>query len=201
MNVPETFQVDPEQWEAALKEIQFPHLWYSMTKDKNHYIGCYNTARGHSSNKRVDFKFMKEVKHGYYLSMSEIVAEVNAKIIKVPKTINLHSDGFDICFDYDSFFQQIYCDSWSIKMDGSDLSMGVGFKKNEILRGSAPIVSLFMTHMKQYRDIQNQLVGDVRTSLLRVVTVKSIYGNQTCVTCEQPQSPPLSRSNIQTIEI
>ena len=57
----------------------------------------------HSSNKRVDFKFMKEVKHGYYLSMSEIVAEVNAKIIKVPKTINLHSDGFDICFDYDSF--------------------------------------------------------------------------------------------------
>ena len=103
MNVPETFQVDPEQWEVALKEIQFPHLWYSMTKDKNHYIGCYNTARGHSSNKRVDFKFMKEVKHGYYLSMSEIVAEVNAKIIKVPKTINLHSDGFDICFDYDSF--------------------------------------------------------------------------------------------------
>ena len=58
-----------------------------------------------------------------------------------------------------------------------------------------------MTHMKQYRDIQNQLVGDVRTSLLRVVTVKSIYGNQTCVTCEQPQFPPLSRSNIQTIEI
>ena len=81
------------------------------------------------------------------------------------------------------------------------MSMRMGFKENEILRGSVPIVSLSMTHMKRYRDIQNQLVGDVRTSLLRVVTVKSIYGDPTCVTCEKPQSLPLSRSNIQSIEI
>ena len=145
---------------------------------------------------------MKEVKHGCYLSMSEMVAEVNAKIPKGPKTINLHSDGFDICFDYDSFSNKsIVTHGVSIKMEGSDLSMRMGFKENEILRGSVPIVSLSMTHMKRYRDIQNQLVGDVRTSLLRVVTVKSIYGDPTCVTCEKPQSLPLSRSNIQSIEI
>ena len=26
VNLPETFQVDLEHWEVALKEIQFPHL-------------------------------------------------------------------------------------------------------------------------------------------------------------------------------
>ena len=35
--------------------------------------------------------------------MPEIVAELNAKIPVEPKTINLHTDGFGICFYYDSF--------------------------------------------------------------------------------------------------
>ena len=29
-NSPETLQVDPEHWEVALKEIQFPYLWYNV---------------------------------------------------------------------------------------------------------------------------------------------------------------------------
>ena len=33
-NLRETLQVDPEHWEVALKEIQFPHLWYNVRKDK-----------------------------------------------------------------------------------------------------------------------------------------------------------------------
>ena len=33
-NLRETFQVDPEHWEIVLKEIQFPHLWYNVRKDK-----------------------------------------------------------------------------------------------------------------------------------------------------------------------
>ena len=47
--------------------------------------------------------------------------------------------------------------------------MRLGFKENEILRGSTPIISPFMTNMEQntalrvYTDIiQNQLVGHVR---------------------------------------
>ena len=93
-------QVDPEQWEVALKEIQFPHLWYNVRKNKNYFIGWYNTVIGHSSNnKRVKFKFMKELKPDYYSSMSEMVAELNANIPTRPDIINLHSDGFDIRFD------------------------------------------------------------------------------------------------------
>ena len=45
---------------------------------------------------------MKEIKPGYYSSMSEIVAELNVKIPAEPKDINLHLDGYDIRFDYDS---------------------------------------------------------------------------------------------------
>ena len=46
--------------------------------------------------------------------------------------------------------------------------------------------------------IQNQLVGDVRASLLRVVPVKLRHGETTCVIYKQLQFPPLSTSNIQT---
>ena len=70
--------------------------------------------------------------------------------------------------------------------------MRFGFKENEILCGLTPIVSLFMANMEQYTTlyvntdiIQNQLVSDVRASLLRMVPVKSIYGDKTCVTYEQ----------------
>ena len=63
-----------------------------------------------------------------------------------------------------------YCVSFSInKMEGFNLAMRLGFKENEILRGSTPIISPFMTNMEQntalrvYADIiQNQLVGHVR---------------------------------------
>ena len=45
VNLPEILQVDPEHWEVALKEIQFPYLWYNVRKDKNYFIGWYNTVR------------------------------------------------------------------------------------------------------------------------------------------------------------
>ena len=44
------------------------------------YDGCHRA----SLDKRAEFKFMKEIKPGYYLIMPEIVAEMNAK----PKTQN-----------------------------------------------------------------------------------------------------------------
>ena len=39
---------------------------------------------------------MKEIKLGHYSSMSEMVAELNAKIPTAPNIINLHSDGFNV---------------------------------------------------------------------------------------------------------
>ena len=44
-------------------------------------------------------------------------------------------------------------------------------------------------------------MSDVKTPLLRVVPVKSKYGDTACVSYEQPQFLPLSRPNIQTEEI
>ena len=87
-----------------------------------------------------------------------------------------------------------------------DLAIRLVFKENEILRGPSPIVSPFMANMERYTAlyvytdvIQNHLVGDVRAPFLRAVPVKSRYGDTICVTCEQPQFFPLSRSNIQTV--
>ena len=109
------------------------------------------------------------------------------------------------------FFQQVYCDyvSWSFNKKWRDWTwLCDGIQRKWILRGSASIVSQFMTNMKRYTAlcvytgiILNQLVGFVRAPLLRVVPVKLRYGDATFVTYEQPQFLPLSRSNIQTIEI
>ena len=80
-----------------------------------------------------------------------MVPELNAKIPTGPNTINLNSDGFNICFDYDSFSSKTVVTMFHgvlIKMEGSDLAMQMGFKKNEILRGSTSIVSPFMTKIK-----------------------------------------------------
>ena len=65
MHLSETLQVDSEHWEVALKEIQFSHLWYYVRKEKNYFIGWCNTVMGCLSNKRVEFKFTKEIKPGY----------------------------------------------------------------------------------------------------------------------------------------
>ena len=65
VNLSQTLQVDPEYWEVALKEIQFPHLWCNVIKDENYFIGRYNTIIGRPFNKRVEFKFMMtEIKPG-----------------------------------------------------------------------------------------------------------------------------------------
>ena len=88
---------------------------------------------------------MKGIKFVYYSSMPEMVAKLNAKIPRGPNTINLHSNGFDIRFDYASFSNKTIVaisHGVSIKMEG--------FKENEILRGSTPIVSPFMTNMKRF---------------------------------------------------
>ena len=133
--------------------------------------------------------------------MSGIVAKLNAKTPTKPKIINLHLDGFDIRFDYDSFSSKsIVTMSYgvSIKMEGSDLAVRLELKENEILRGPTPTESPFTTNM---HIIQNELVGDARAPLLPVVPVKSRYGGTTCVTYEQTQFLPLSRSIIQTMEI
>ena len=117
--------MDPEHWEVPLKEIQFPHLWYNVTKN-SFFIGWYNTVIWCPSNKKIEFKSMEEIKPGYYLSMPEMVAELNAHIPAEPKTINLHLHGFDICFNNDSFSNKsivTMSQGVSIKTEGSDLAM------------------------------------------------------------------------------
>ena len=64
---------------------------------------------------------MKEIKSGCYSGMIEMVAELNANIPAEPKTINFHSDSFDICFDSNSFSNKAIVTmshGVSIKMEG-----------------------------------------------------------------------------------
>ena len=213
VNLPEVLKVDPENWEVALKEIQFPHLWYNVRDEKNYFTGWFNSTIGVGRLKksRVEIKFMKEVKPGYYSSVSELIAELNSKLPSREIDKKIGSSLYKMRFDYDQYSnktsvtipEEVY-----LVMEGSGLAMRLRFKESEILRGPGIITSKYMCNMDRYSSlyvytdiIQNQLVGDVRAPLLRVVPVTSKYGEVTCVTYEQPHFLPLSRSNIQTIEI
>ena len=82
--------------------------------------------------------------------MSEIIAELNAKIPAEPKNINLHLNGFDIRFDYGFFSNKsvvIMFHGVSIKMEGLDWAMRLGFNENETFSGPSPFVSLFTANM------------------------------------------------------
>ena len=103
MNLSETLQVDPENFEVALTEIQFPHLWYNMRKDKYFLLVGTILLQDVPLIKELNSNFMKEIKLGYFSNVPEMVAELNAKIPRGPNIINLHSDDFDIRFHYDSF--------------------------------------------------------------------------------------------------
>ena len=75
---------------------------------------------------------MKEIKLGYYSSMPEMVAELNAEIPTGSNTIHFHSDGFNILFDYNPFFNKSVVNmshGRQTKMEGSDVAMRRGFKK------------------------------------------------------------------------
>ena len=58
--------------------------------------------------------------------MTAIAAEMNTKIPAEPKTKKLHSDGFDIRFDYDSFSNKTIVTMSHrvlIKLEGRDLAI------------------------------------------------------------------------------
>ena len=75
-----------------------------------------------------------------------MVAELNAKIPTGTNTINFHSDGFEIRFDYDSFSNKTIVaisHRVSIKLEESDLAMQMGFKENEILHCIKHCISVY----------------------------------------------------------
>ena len=129
VNLPETFQVDPEHWGVALEEIQFLHLWYNVRKDKSYFIGWHSTVMERPSNKRVEFKFMKEIKYSYYSVIIGFWTEH-----RDTSRIQGHKFRFG-WFQYSFWlwflFQQVCCNylSWSInKNGGTRLSYVIGIQ-------------------------------------------------------------------------
>lgn len=100
-----------------------------------------------------------------------------------------------------------------LNLNGSDVERCLGFNENTVLenKGNKKLTlssfSLASTEnmykaIYVYTDIiENQFVGDVRVPLLRVVPVTSQYGDICCIKYDKPYFIPLSRSNIQTIEV
>ena len=77
--------MDPVHLKVVLKQI---HFWFNVRKHKHYLMGWYNTVIRHPPNKKVEFKFMKKIKSGYYSSMVGMDPEI--------ETINLYLVGFGL---------------------------------------------------------------------------------------------------------
>ena len=93
-----------------------------------------------------------------------------------------------------------------LDFNNSDVGYCLGYNPNEVLSAAKHhtlqnIASLYLyQNCYIYTDIvQNQLVGDVKALLLRVVPVKD--ENMTYINYDRPHFLPINRSNISVVEV
>ena len=88
-----------------------------------------------------------------------MIVELNAKVLAEPNYINLHLDGFDVCFDYDYFSNKsvvTMSHGVSIKKERSDLALRLGFTEMKFF------VDLHLLYLRLWQ-IWNDIQGYMST--------------------------------------
>ena len=182
-------QLDPSKWEVALSEIQLAHTWYNVRKGKNTLIKTF-----------LKTSSLLQIPEGNYINIKKIVENIKVKDdfsnpiqikfsdidqkvkIDVPKDVELRFNGSDIarCFGFDN----------NAKLDeGTSLSTSIS------------TINIYRSIYVYTDIIENQLTGDYKVPLLRVIPITSKYGDNVCVRYDKPHFFNVNRSRIQTIEI
>lgn len=218
VNLPNPLEIDVDKWEVALQEIHFNNSWYNIRENKNVIIKTYfNLTLSERKLIRNNFastvKFGKKtstgmelhrhikIPKGCYKNVKDIVDLLNNQEKGDPKPTN---------YQLDESSQQTIISSelnCSLDMFNSDIAKILGFPPTLKLQGGIETshnISRTNVHdnVYVYTDIvQNQHVGDYKVPLLRVVPVRSTFGQMNWVHYDQPHYLRLSRGNITTIEI
>lgn len=197
VNLSSSINLDPAKWEVGLSEIQFTHTWYNIREGKNMIKKISHI------NKLVYTYSEISISKGFYKSIEDVISK-------------LEEQEKDISYIYTSLDRKTKItipESCKLDMNGSDIARCLGFnpsnqtslswgqKKSMISQSMSNVNHLYESIYVYCDIIKNQNVGDVSVPLLRNVPVTSKYGDVCCVKYDKPHYMPLSRSNIQTIEI
>eukprot|EP00111_Clytia_hemisphaerica_P012033 TCONS_00035368-protein len=220
---PDEIKVSPTQWKVALKEIIFPHSWYTIKDGSNTIIKFYyNITEDETLNltkSTTPYTFLKDKSGKDTLAkLITVKPGIYQNILDIIKALNKQDEGdirpMDFSLDITSKTSVTIFRDCTIKWNNSDIAKCFGFdpsgdissisaldEKITIISNSIgttqPLEIIYV-----YSDIvENQHVGDFKVPLLRIIPIRSKFGEINWVRFDKPQFLKLSRENINNIEI
>jgi hypothetical protein len=184
------------RWECALSELTYPVTWYNISPDADFYILHTETGRV----KTVT------VPEGYYADVAQLLSVMyNLIVSDDPSYANAVGISIDeingkAVFDIAVGYQILWVDEQLAQVFGmmrhtaSPSGVSKSARPIDIRRGSH---GLFV-----YTDIvSHSMVGDSSVPLLRIVPLDGLGGEMVTRTYDKMHYVPISRSNIDTIEM
>jgi hypothetical protein len=183
-------------WEVGLVEIIYPHSWHNVPPDDVH-IEVFDVGDPRKG-KSV------EIDYGHYGSPKQLTTAINEAFKKSAKSIQLHFNEVThrMTFEFEG--------DHLVSLSGGLASM-LGFDSTRIYRShfersiEAPRgveMERGFDNLYVYCDIVEQrIVGDVFTPLLRIVPNTGRDGEVIRRVYDTPHFIPVSRKRFQTVEI
>ena len=214
VNLTTMMNLDPDKWEVALQEIQFNHSWYNIRKGKNLITKYYNSVTPEETKKlfeMADVEYIHESKE--YMSRVIPIPEGHYENVQdIIKLLQNQEDGDPrpTTYSYDDTTKRVTIlnsTNCIIDLENTDIATCLGFSpRTYIVDKKVESFAISKLNMHDsvyvYTDIiENQNVGDYMVPLLRVVPVRSKFGELNWIHYDQPHYLNLSRGNITSIEI
>ena len=188
--------------DLVLNDLDVLHKAEKDREKKKKLLDIMELLSNQPENTKVDYYQPISITPGLYQDIDEIIKA----LMNYERRKNLQK----IKYNFDPVTQKVFILSRSEKtqlnFNNSDIGYCFGFDPSEILTDKKTYVSKSITNLNLYQNcyvytdiIQNQIVGDVKAPLLRVVPIKN--GKFTYIHYDKPHFFAINRSNIFTVEV
>lgn len=205
-------------WCVGLTEIQIPHTFQHISVDESEGIVCIRTSKRSGANDlrpEMDKETFGRIKSGVYCDVSSLLQEINnLSNVKDHLQFEIQSGGYVqvrcLCTkDCPTYSHTFILSEKLVKILGLERSRVISCdgKRESYIIGNRPanLANGLPAVLMVYSNIcQPYVTGDVRTSLLRAVSLNLrdyVYGGVEIKNFSPPMYLPLLSSSFQSIEI
>ena len=199
--LPDVMTLNPDEWEVALSEIQYPNFINNIREGRNKLLFTTN-----------DFEFTVTITPGYYASVPTLISQIEKQLLTQNRP-----NPIDCKFTYNRHYKHILISATrdvKIFFKSTDIGRMLGFINNVELKKplnypmdivkSDVIASVNNGNFSMfvYSDVvKHNYVGDVKAPLLRAVPIRGNHGEVVCEMYDRPHYLPLAKGSFQTIEV
>jgi len=187
VKLPQTITLEGS-WEVALMEIHYPHSWYNVVAGKNRIL--YDATMGSEDHGIITLDA------GYYHSIDSVIEAIRSK--GLPDTISM-------VYNDTSKRVTVGLGPGAALFPFEGMAEMLGFPRRaihntQVAPFQADIRTIYSLYV--YSDlVEEQLVGDVRAPLLRIVNVEGENSDIITHAYNKPYFLPLKKREFDTIEI